>query len=281
MEIKARTHILCLVFLLLAGCATHSEIWEKAGGGSQHIFDLDSRECAYIANQVALQQSETGKKADPAFFSQAYSECLDAKGWHRKPAAAEPEPEIMPDTVQQLAEVITPTTVKGFAQTITVPDTYKMLSHKRMQSGPTLLEQFFWQGQDGSFINILFQENLSTTFEKQPYPVIEPYMLYTSGEGEKAGEKLQWATFFGQTDSNWVMINGAYYYVSKKERIIIVITKSLDQPSGAIPEDAALARNQYLQIEAFSEQWQRWLNQQFKHGPGLLKQLMRGVKYGM
>jgi len=278
MEIKGKTPVICLILLLFAGC-TYTEVWEKTGG-SQHIFDLDSRECAFIANRVALQQSETGKKADPAIFGKTYSECLGAKGWQQKTAATESEQESMPDTVPQLAEAINATSVKGFGQTLIVPDTYKMLANKRILSGPTIIEQFIWKGEDGSFLNILFQKN-TTAFEKLPYPISEPYLLYTSGEGEKAQERLQWATYFGQIGSDWVMNTGAYYYVSKKERIIVVITKALVQPSGIVAEKASLARNQYLEIEAFSEQWQRWLDQQFSEGPGILAQFKKLFKYGL
>ena len=280
MTIKARAYILCLILLLFGGC-THVETWEKVGG-SQYIFDLDSRECAYIANQIALQQSETGRKADPLIFSQAYSECLGAKGWQRKTAAVEPQQlGSVPPAPRQLAEALSNTSVKGFGQTITVPDSYTMLTNKRFQSGPTFLEQFFWQGKDGTFINILFQENLAANFAKLPYTVEEPYVLYTSSKREQGGERLQWATFFGQADQDWVMITGAYYYASKKERIIIVITSPLAQPSGEVAERAVLARNQYLQIEKFSKQWQNWLDQQFPEKEGIMTKMKRFFKLGL
>jgi hypothetical protein len=276
---KVNTLILCLTVLLFAGC-THPELWEKTGG-NQQSFDLDSRECELIAHQVALLQSETGRKADPSSFSKTYIECLGAKGWSKKTVVPESKEGKDSDiAVQQLAEVTHSNIIKGFEQTITVPDTYKLLVNKQFQSGPTILKQFFWQGADSSFINILFQENTATTFEQIPYPVLEPYLPYTSGEGEKSRERLQWATFWGHLDSDWVMGTGAYYYISKKKRIIIVITRPLVHPSGAVPENVTLTRNQFLQIEQFSDQWQLWLNQQFQQGPGLMKQLIQALNFG-
>jgi hypothetical protein len=275
---KALTHIFCLIVLLFAGC-THSQLWEKTGG-NQESFDLDSRECEFIAHQVAMLQSETGNKVDPSFFSKTYIECLGAKGWSKKTVVPESEKENNSETVLQLAEVIHSNIIKGFEQTITVPDTYKLLVNKQFQSGPTILKQFFWQGADSSFINILFQENTATTFEQIPYPVLEPYLPYTSGEGEKSRERLQWATFWGHLDSDWVMGTGAYYYISKKKRIIIVITRPLVHPSGAVPENVTLTRNQFLEMEQFSDQWQLWLNQQFQQGPGLMKQLIQALNFG-
>lgn len=142
------------------------------------------------------------------------------------------------------------------------------------------MQQFFWQGEDNSYINILLQKNINMIFEQIPYPVTKPYILYTSGDGERAKERLQWATFFGQIGSEWIMGTGAYYYVSKNERIIVVITNPLEQPAGSPPKNTTLTRNQYLQIDQFSNQWQSWLNKQFEQGPGSLKQLIRSLKLG-
>jgi hypothetical protein len=276
---RLNTLIFCLTVMLFAGCA-HTEVWEKTGG-NQQVFDIDSRECEYIAEQVSLLHSETGKKGDPAHFSKAYTECLNSKGWSRKvvvPGSAKvPAPGT---TVKQLAELVNSNGIQGFGQTVTVPDTYKLLKNKQFQSGPTIIKQFFWKGDDSSFINVLFQENVSTTFEQLPYPVSEPYRLYTFGEGKKAGERLQWAAFYGNIGSNWVMGTGAYYYVSKNERIIVVITKSLAHPSGTAPQRVSLTRNQFLEVEQFSKQWQLWLNKQFQQGPGAMKQFIEALKFG-
>jgi hypothetical protein len=279
MAINAAAHIFCLIFVLLAGC-TPTGTWERSGGDKQSL-DLDSRECEFIANRVATQQSEKGQTADPGIFRKTYSECLVSMGWHEKTAAIDSEKEGYQDPVQQLAEAINPTTIRGFGQTITVPDNFTLLTNKRMQSGPTIIEQFFWKGKDGSFINILFQKNLAATFKQIPYPVAKPNQLYTSGQGDKARERLQWATFFVQKGSNWVMSTGAYYYVNSKERIIIVITKPLARPSGTVAEKAVLARNQYLQMEEFSVQWQRWLDLQFPAGPGILTQFKKLFNFGL
>ena len=275
---KINRLIICITLLLLTGC-THTEHWKKSGG-NQQAFDLDSRECEYIANQVSLLQGETGKTVDPPFFNKAYIECLGAKGWSKKTVvSAESEKGNDSETVQALAELTNTNSMKGFEQTITVPENFKLLENKKFQSGPTIIEQFFWKGDGSTFINILFQENIDTTFEQLRYPVSEPYMLYTSGEGEKARERLQWAIFWGHIDPNWVMGTGAYYYVSKKERIIIVITKPLANPSGTAPENTTLTRNPFQEIEQFSDQWQLWLNQQFQQGPGPMKQFIQALKY--
>ena len=276
---RLNTLIFCLTVMLFAGCA-HTEVWEKTGG-NQQVFDIDSRECEYIADQVSLLHSETGKKGDPAYFSKAYTECLNSKGWSRKVVIPEPVKVPAPGTtIKQLAELVNSNSIQGFGQTVTVPETYNLLKNKQFQSGSTIIKQFFWKGEDSSFINLLFQENVSTTFKQLPYPVSEPYRLYASGEGKKSRERLQWATFYGNIDSNWVMGTGAYYYVSKKERIIVAITKPLAHPSGTTPKNVSLTRNQFLEIEQFSEQWQLWLNQQFQRGPRGMKQFIEALKFG-
>ena len=268
-----------LIILFLAGCTHHPQLWEKTGS-TQQTFNIDSRECEIIARQVSLLQSETGKTVDPSFFSNAYRQCLTAKGWSKKNVVAETEDGSGRETVQQLSELIHANTLKGFEQTITVPETYKLLTKKQFKSGTTRINQFFWKGDDSSFINILFQENIGANFELLPYPVSEPNILYTSGEGEKSGERLHWATFFGQKGSDWVMGTGAYYFVSKKQRIIIVVTRPLAQPFGISPQNTTLSKNQYMEIEQFSDQWQAWLNKQFQEGPGKLKQLIKALNFG-
>ena len=268
-----------IVALFLTGC-THTQVWEKAGS-NQQSFNLDSRECELFAQQVALQQSETGKRADPVFFNKVYTECLGAKGWRIKTNAAEPDKEDVLEPVQQLAQSINSNSVKGFGQTITVPDSYRLVVNKQFQIGLTVIHQFFWKGEDSSFINILFQENKAAPFEQIPYPVSEPYMLYTSGKGEKALERLQWATFFGYIEPDWIMGTGAYYYASKKQRIIVAITKPLIQPTGEMVPNVTLSRDQFLEIEKFSDQWQIWLDQQFQQGPGRLKKFIKALNFGV
>jgi len=208
-------------------------------------------------------------------------ECITAKGWSPKRVLPEAEKGDKAETVQQLSESISLNSVTGFGQTIIVPATYTLATNKRFQSGPTIIEQFFWKGEDASFINILFQKNTAATFKKIPYPVSEPYVVYTSGTGESAHELLQWTTFWGHIDSDWIMSTGAYYYASKKERIIIAITKPLGPPSGVVPNNLTLTRNQFMQIDEFSNQWQTWLNEQFPKGPGLLKQLIQALNWGI
>jgi hypothetical protein len=130
-------------------------------------------------------------------------------------------------------------------------------------------------------MNIFFQKSTAAPFKQIPYPVFEPYVLYTSGEGKMAGERLQWATFFGNIESNWIMGTGAYYYADKEERIIISITKPLEKPHGEITENVILTRNQYLQIQKFSEQWQNWLNMEFTKGSGISKKLIKILRWGI
>jgi len=267
-----------MVFLS-AGC-TQTQLWQKTGG-NQQSFNLDSIECEFIAKQIALQQSETGKTVDPVIFNKAHLECLGAKGWSRKIADAGSTKESGSEQLKQLAQLIKPNIIKGFGQTISVPYTYKLAANKQFQIGPTIINQFFWKGDDSSFINIFFQENVAASFERISYPVSEPYVQYTSGEGNKAEEKLQWTTFFGNIDPNWIMGIGAYYYAGKKQRIIIVITKPLVKAEDRPPEDVILAENQFKQIEEFSEQWQTWLDQQFQEGPGFLGQLKGLLRFGI
>lgn len=269
--------LLGIIFLFLTGCS-HTEIWEKPGG-NQHKFDIDSRECEIIAEKFGILQSEKGKIPDPTSYSRAYRQCIEAKGWRMKTA----DPEITQDNIKestpQLASITAPNMVVGFGQTISMPETFELSMKNQFENGPTIIKQFFWKGTD-SYINILFQENIATNFEVVPYPVLKPYNLYTSGKGEKSRENLQWASFWAKIGSDWIMGTGAYFHVNNKQRIIIVITKSLEQPVGTSPKNIILTKNQFMQIDKFSEEWQIWLNQQFTKGPNFMKQLKETLNFG-
>ena len=168
---KINAFISSVVIFLIMGCS-QTQTWIKQGG-NQQTLDLDSRECENIAQQISLQQSQTGKKADPEFYNQAYLECLGAKGWRLKITSPAPEKEKAPELSQDLAQLTDLYTVTGFGQTITVPNTYHLTVDKQFQIGPAIIKQFFWKGEDSSFINILFQENTAAPFEHIPYPVLE------------------------------------------------------------------------------------------------------------
>lgn len=254
--------ILLFFVLLITSCTFTPDLWYKTGA-TQNDFNLDSRECEIIAEQFALQQSESGKRIDPANFSQFYLQCLNNKGWSQtKPEAAQSKDQPpLPKknlSLKQKGNILT-----GFGHRITVPKGFKLLSRQQSQIGPTVMEQFFWQGEENTFINVIFQQNNVTTFELTPYPVTNPYHIYTSGTGQKAKDLLQWSSFFSQIGHEWVMGVGAFYLANKNERLIIVITKNLATPLTPPPQNLILSGNQHEQVEAFSNHWTTWLESQF------------------
>ena len=254
--------ILIFFALFITSCTSTPDLWYKTGA-TQNNFNLDSRECEIIAEQFALQQSETGKRIDPVNFAQQYLQCLNAKGWSQtKPETAQnhdqpPLPKVDLSIEQKESSL------SGFDHHINLPDDFSLLSRHETRIGPTVMEQFFWQGEGNTFINLIFQQNNETTFELTPYPVANPYHIYTSGTGDKARDLLQWSTFFGKIQDEWVMGIGAFYLANKNQRLIIVITKNLDTPSTQPPPNLILSSNQHAQIEAFSNHWITWLESQF------------------
>ncbi|WP_457574897.1 hypothetical protein [Desulfolithobacter sp.] len=266
---------LLFLCLLLAGCAG-SESWRKPGG-TQASFNLDSRECRLIGEKIALLHSETGRSVDPVYAARAYEQCMAAKGWRRQQggngASRDTGVESGNGLLPVLAEVQGTDTLVGFDQRIVVPSGFGMLPAKKMRVGPTVMEQFFWQNDTGTFITIIFQENNQTSFEQIGYPVNPPYSLYTAGSA--AGGLLQWAAFWGQVKEDWVMGLGAYYHVSDNRRIIVVVTSPLGAPRTTPPKNVTLSQEQYHQIDAFTSQWQQWLVKQFPHGPGMLTRLKK------
>ena len=260
------TALLLFFALLMTSCTSTPDLWYKEDA-TQNDFNLDSRECEIIAEKFALQQSETGKRIDPVNFSQHYLQCIDNKGWSRnKPVTLEtndptrtPQPQL---NIEQNGNTLT-----GFGLHITLPNNFTLVSYQQTAIGPTTMQQFFWQNESNTFINIIFQKNNKTRFDISPYPISDPYQLYTSGTGEKAKDLLQWSTFFGKIQDEWVMGVGSFYKESKNQRLIIVITKNLDPPSAPPPGNLTLSRNQQEQIEIFSNHWTSWLESQFPEKP--------------
>lgn len=253
---------LSILVLFITSCTSTPDLWYKTGA-TQNDFNLDSRECEIIAEPFALQQSETGKRIDPVNFSQHYLQCINSKGWSRnKPVRSETDDQ-PPAPQPQLNIEQNRTTLSGFGLHITLPDNFTLVSSQHADIGPTTIQQFFWQDESNTFINVIFQKNNKTRFDISPYPISDPYQLYTSGTGEKAKDLLQWTTFFGKIQDEWVMGVGSFYKESKNQRLIIVITKNLDPPTTKPPANLTLSSNQHGQIEAFSNHWTNWLESQF------------------
>ena len=254
--------ITCLLILsyMLAGCAASPGYWYKAGK-NQHDFDIDSRDCEISAQQLSKGHSETGKQIEPASYNRIYSQCISNKGWSRTPPEDPFVTKNFPNEQHTIEIAAEGHALSAFKQTITIPLSFSLISRNHSQVGPTVMEQFTWQDADNTFINVIFQENHGTFFEKEQYPVLPPFYLYDSGTG--ANKKVEWAAFFGEIQNEWVMGLGANFLKNKTKRIIIVITKSLSQPSSTPPDRVQLSKNQYDDIEAFSNQWQPWLEAQF------------------
>jgi hypothetical protein len=262
-RILPRTNaILLLLLLFITSCTSALDLWYKSGA-TQNDFNLDSRECEIIAEQFALQQSETGKRIDPTNFSQQYLQCINNKGWSRNKPVTPETNALSPAPQPQLNIEQNDTTLTGFDLHVTLPDNFTIVRSRQAQIGPTVMEQFFLQDKSNTFINVIFQKNNKTRFDISPYPVSTPYQLYTSGTGVKAKDLLQWSTFFGKIQEEWVMGVGSFYKESKNQRVIIVITKNLELPSSPPPPRLTLSNNQHEQIEAFSKQWVAWLESQF------------------
>ncbi len=74
------------------------------------------------------------------------------------------------------------------------------------------------------FINLIFQENMSSKFKKVPYEVGDNYFVYDRFFHKK--NPLTWTLYFGKFQNAWVKCIGGFYYVSKHKRIIFVISST-------------------------------------------------------
>ena len=245
-----------LLLLLLQGCASPHQTWYKAGG-TQREFDLDARECEVIAEQQALLKSENGRRYDPLTYVDLYQRCITAKGWSSvPPQAAQGQPGQEPLPAPPLGQHID-NRLAAFGLEFTLPADARLLSEKKQTVGPTNLDSFMFRA-GGNFVNFILQESEEATFNPIDSPVSPPYQLYTAA----SADNLRWTAFWGVVNGEWVKGIGAFFTVSKKQRVIVVITADMAAPEETPPEDLHLARNQYQEMEAFIHQWQPWLEKQ-------------------
>lgn len=248
-----------LIFLLLAatvlqGCASR-QMWYKPGG-TQREFDLDSKECEIIAKQQARAMTETGKRYYPADYAQRYLRCIAAQGWSTTPLTGRGKKQ---ESARNFSlGTLTGHTITAFGRQIVLPPAATLMSSKKQAIGPTRLESFLFR--DATFfVNVILQDSDTASFQKIPYPVNDPYQLYTSNHIND----LQWAAFWEQTGKDWVEGIGAFLRFSRHQRAVIVITAPLAPPAAAPPaKNLHLAANQQQSMQKFLEQWRPWLQKQ-------------------
>jgi hypothetical protein len=244
-------------WLLASGCA--KQHWYNPSG-NQTTFNLDARECSLLADKLSRQNSHTGQTISPEDYSRNYHQCLQAKGWSRTPPAS---PSNASHTADQPvspplaihSEILGRQQIEGLGQQFMLPPGFQLLQQNQTETGSLVSSKFLYEFENKTFVNIIFQQNKKTSFQQIPYPVAKQYHLYSSGKGEVAGNQLNWTSFFGQAQQQWIMGLGAFYTIDKKRRIIIVITQQLASPTEPPPNNLKLTPAQHQAMETFIQNW--------------------------
>lgn len=240
----------------LAGCGGQTH-WLKAGC-NQADYDRDRLDCEVVAEALARSQSQTGR-VDPFALDPPLNQCLMSKGWTpvlaRPPAPGENVPE------REWAALREDGAVEGFGLRLRLPPGFALLRQGRQQVGPTELQSFFWQGPDDTYVNMLFQENQITPFQRLAYPLPRSFHSYASGRGQN-GDDLRWRAYFGVVQGSWVGAVGAYYLTDDRRRLVLVITTALPAPEAPPPPGLRLSLGQKEAMERFLAPWEDWLHRE-------------------
>jgi hypothetical protein len=237
---------LFFLLLVLAGCSGKT-LWYKDGSG-QAEFDRDAVECRILADELGRQDTLTGKRPALETRAKAYQQCLFAKGWSHIP----PGQSAGDGLEYQPLATVEHGTVKAFGTVLVLPDGFAMTAETDSVHGPMLMQTLSFRGPDNVFLNLVFQQSRTLSFEPIPYPVDEPFLLYERGVTENGA---QWAAFWGRVQGAWVAGLGAYRLHSRLERTTMVLIAPLPEPQGPPPPGLTLDHGQRRAMEEFMERW--------------------------
>ncbi|WP_462326040.1 hypothetical protein [Desulfoplanes sp.] len=244
-----------VVIFIMSGCASHDHIWYKPGH-YQGDYDVDCVECERVAKTLSMERSVSGRSLNNEVYAKAFDRCMFSKGWTTN------APDTNKNPKQKKAETgpnfftVSGGIISGFDCSIALPPGFRLLKQESFAYGPTQTSSALFQGPDSVFINILFQDSGSLSFEKQRYPVKEPYFSFDKSTKEDA---IDWTSFFGQVGSDWVGGIGAYLNLSSRQRIILVATRPLPRDRAVPPKGLRLDRKQFETMKYFSEDYAGWI----------------------
>lgn len=253
-----------VVCVTLSGCASPKELWYQEGKG-QVDYDRDAQECTIIAGEFARQATISGASEDPAAFQQAMMNCLSSKGWSMaapKPSAAgagsSPLGGSEPLAVVDRGSVQSPLApdgerIQAFGAQITLPAGFSLAATTNSGFGPTIVQTYLFSGPQETFVNVMVQRAVAKAnrFAYTPYLVRAPFFLYEQGR--------QGTIFCGKMNGQWVMGLGRYLLVNDKERITLIVTRSLAAPQTEPEAGFQLSREQFAIVEGFKKEWLAWL----------------------
>ena len=263
MSLFFRAILLMIFALLLGGCAS-KQLWYKAGK-TQVDYDRDAQECKIIAKEFARQATVSGTSEDSLAYQNILQRCLTGKGWSMMapaPAAREESRDLTLDREMTVASS-NGRSVQAFGAEIVLPEQFILAKTSRNDVGPSLLQSYLYRGPGDTFITVMAQKAIakSTHFESTPYPVQPPFFLYEQGAIENGGMKSPWTIFCGKIKGDWVMGLGSYFMINNKERITLIVTRSLMAQETEPKPGFHLSPEQFATVDAFEKDWLSWIEE--------------------
>lgn len=246
--------VLVLLLLALFANACSGKWYHPVKGEAD--FKTDKQECITTAQNAGLAASYYGQRVELNAYNKALSNCLYQKGWTTAPTTVETRKKMVSGP---LSTRLDDTTFLFGKQEIALPQGAKVLRQYISSYGSLVIETLEIEGifKDISFSGrILFQQSFgSENFEKLPYPVIKPFFLYSFPH---APPGLAWRSFVGKLDGAWYGGMGAYLRISKKLRVILIMTTELPLREKPYAPTARISFAQAETMERFLEMAGPW-----------------------
>ncbi len=250
----AMKKILVFLFLLLFMNACAGKWYHPVKGEAE--FGADKDECESKARAVGLSSSYYGQRVERASYNRTLSDCLYRKGWSSTPLPLEVEKKVFS---RPLSTRLNETTFLFGEKQINLPKGARLIRQSISSSGSLAIETLEIEGIDDgvSFSGrIIFQQSFGPEeFQSLPYPVLDPFFIYAVPD-KTAG--LYWRSFVGKLDGSWYGGMGAYLHISKKLRVILILTTPLPPKEKPYPATARISFSQAEAMDRFQELASPW-----------------------
>lgn len=249
-----RRLIAILALVLIAACGGR---WHHPTK-SDADFERDRAECKLLAKHAAKAQTMTGKRVDLEIYYKTLSSCLYAKGWSdAAPAAEAGEPSsTVPLTQKEGAG-----TFKFAGQVLHLPEGSAVVKESVSSYGPVRMQVIDFTGKKGGLAyqgQVVFQRSYAEGFEAVDYPVGEPFFTYTRGS---IANGVRWNSYSVKLDNGvWIGGVGAYWLISKEERVVISLVRVLPPQKAAPPPNCRLSQVQGRAMDRFVDFALPWLD---------------------
>ncbi len=245
---------LVFLFLLLFMNACAGKWYHPVKGEAQ--FGADQAECESTGRNAGLASSHYGRRVEQNAYQRALSDCLYRKGWSSKPVPVEVEKKVISSP---LSTRLSETTFLFGEKQIILPEGARLIRQSISSIGSLAIETLEIEGIDNgvSFSGrIILQQSFGPEeFQSIQYPVLDPFFIYAVPDKT---DGLYWRSFVGKLDGSWYGGMGAYLYISKKFRVILILTTPLPPKEKPYPSTARISFSQADAMDRFQELASPW-----------------------